>query len=247
MCGRFALTHSPETVSTTVGLDRLDAFPPRYNIAPTQPILVVLGGREARPEARGEGRQALLVRWGLIPGWAKDPSALPLLFNARSESAGERAAFRGALRHRRCLVPASGFYEWQRRGKDRSQPFYVRPQDGTPITFAGLMETYLAADGSEIDTATILTRAANDTLSAIHPRMPVIVRPADHERWLDCRNVEPADVADIFARTEPVPVTLVPVSERVNAVSNMTPDLQTPVGEGDAPAAGKSEQARFDF
>lgn len=215
MCGRFALTSSPSEIEALFALLDLAPFPPRYNIAPTQSILMIAG-----PE-----RCALLVRWGLIPAWVKDPRSFTVLFNARSEGAEEKASFRAAMRYRRTLVPASGFYEWRRDGQRRSQPYWVRPTRGGVIAFAGLMETYLAPDGSEIDTGAILTTAANADIARIHDRAPVVIGPEDFSRWLDCRN-EPAAAADLL---RPAPAGLfeaIPVSDKVNKADNMGPELQ---------------------
>lgn len=176
MCGRYALAVPKEDVEAEFSMVRIEWFPPRYNIAPTQPILVV------RAE-RGERRPAL-VRWGLIPSWTKDLAALPLLFNARSETAAEKPSFRGAFRHRRCLIPATGFYEWQKGTGGRKQPFYLQPAKGGVIAFAGLWDEWADDKGNVIDTATILTTAANRELAPIHERMPVVVRPDQYDLWL---------------------------------------------------------------
>jgi putative SOS response-associated peptidase YedK len=215
MCGRFALTSSPSEIEALFALIDLESFPPRYNIAPTQPILMIAGSE----------RLALLVRWGLIPAWVKDPRTFTLLFNARSEGAEEKASFRAAMRYRRTLIPASGFYEWRRDGQKRSQPCWVRPKHGGVIAFAGLMETYLAADGSEIDTGAILTTAANADIAHIHDRAPVVIQPGDFSRWLNCRN-EPAAVADLMQPAEPGFFEAIPVSHKVNKADNMGPELQ---------------------
>lgn len=238
MCGRFTLTDSPRAIGERFLLDALEPFPPRYNIAPTQPILIIRADEHRRAGDGGVRRIAHLARWGLIPGWTKDPSSIPLLFNARSETAGERNSFKAALRHRRCLVPASGFYEWRRDGARRGTPFFIRPREPGPIAFAGLCETYLAADGSEIDTAAILTTGASAALATIHERMPVTIGAADFERWLDCREAEPREVADLL---RPAPETFfeaVAVSERVNAVANMGPEVQEPAAPPSAPPPG---------
>ncbi|MBB3998916.1 SOS response-associated peptidase [Aureimonas pseudogalii] len=235
MCGRFSLTTTPDAVAEHFSLTELDPFPPRYNIAPTQPILVI---RKSEPDMRprnASGRFGQLARWGLIPGWAKDPATLPLFFNARSETAHERNAFKGALRYRRCLVPASGFYEWRRAGREKPEPFFLKPRGEGPVAFAGLAETFLAADGSEIDTAAILTVGANASLSAIHERMPVLIEPADFERWLDCREFEPAAIADLLRPARDDAFEIVAVSDRVNAVANMGPDVQKPLNPDDPP------------
>ncbi len=241
MCGRYSLTDSPRTVADRFGLPALEPFPPRYNIAPTQPILIVRADEHRRGEGGGVRPLAQLARWGFIPAWTKDPSVIPLLFNARSESAHERNSFKAALRHRRCLVPASAYYEWQRVAGRRAAPHLVAPRGGGPIAFAGLCETYLAADGSEIDTAAILTVGANDALAAIHERMPVTVAPGDFERWLDCREREPREVADILCPAADDFFEARPISERINAVANMGPEVQEPApppGASPPPAQG---------
>ncbi|MEF2550665.1 SOS response-associated peptidase [Aurantimonas sp. A2-1-M11] len=238
MCGRFTLTAPPDEIAALLALAELDPFPPRYNIAPTQPIPIVIGGQPERPGANLPNRAALIVRWGLIPSWVKDVKRFPLLINARAETVAEKNAFRGAMRYRRCLVPATGFYEWRRLGKAKSEPYFLRPADGRPFAFAGLMETYLGPDGSEIDTATIVTTAANRSLAPIHDRMPVVVAPRDHERWLDCRTNDPASVADILTGANDNFFEPVRVSDKVNKVANTGPDLQFPVEPEPAEDAG---------
>mgnify|MGYP001347077707 FL=1 len=241
MCGRFTLTASPEEVQALFGLLDLEAFPPRFNIAPTQPILLVVAGPPREPGSNLPDRRALLVRWGLIPSWAKNPKDLPLLINARSETAAEKNAFRAAMRHRRALVPASGFYEWKREGK-KSTPYFVRPKGGGLVAFAGLMETYAEPGGSEIDTGAILTTAANADVTAIHDRMPVVIQPSDYARWLDCRSQEPRDVADLMRPAEPGFFEAIPISDKVNKVANTGPDIQAPIAVGEAPKAVASPE-----
>lgn len=228
MCGRFTLTATPDQVALFLALMDLEAFPPRYNIAPTQPILMAIAGPPRDPGSNLPDRRALLVRWGLIPGWAKDPKSLPLLINARAETAGERAAFKAPLRHRRALVPATGFYEWRTVGRTR-QPYFLKPRQGGLVAFAGLMETYADPNGSEIDTGAILTAEASPDIAPIHNRMPVVVRPEDFSRWLDCRRLEPRDVADIMRPAEPGLFEAIPVSDLVNKVANTGPEIQARV------------------
>ena len=240
MCGRFVLEATPEEIVEAFELMdmELDPFPPRYNIAPTQPVLVVTAG-SVRPMrgANRPDRRAMLARWGLIPVWAKSSKDMPLLFNARSESAAEKGSFRAAMRHRRALVPASGFYEWRRQGKAKPQPFWVRPRQGGVIAYAGLVETYMDPNGSEIDTAAILTTAANDDLKGIHDRMPVVIQPEDYARWLECRDQEPRDVADLLKPAENGFFEAIPVSDKVNKVDNMGPDLLERVDPEATPTA----------
>ncbi|MDK1384888.1 SOS response-associated peptidase [Sinorhizobium sp. 8-89] len=245
MCGRFALTATPEELLELFGLLEAEDFPARYNIAPTQPIIVVVASDRARPGSNLPERKALLVRWGFTPGWVKDPRKFPLLINARSESAVGRAAFRAAMRHRRILVPASGFYEWHRPAKgsgEASQAYWVRPKRGGIVAFAGLMETWSSADGSEVDTAAILTTGANTVIRHIHDRMPVVIQPEDFARWLDCRTQEPREIADLMT---PVPddyFEAIPVSDKVNKVTNTGPELQDEVVPAMSPETARRKR-----
>jgi putative SOS response-associated peptidase YedK len=232
MCGRYALTQSPDDILHFVSVvDFEPDFPARFNIAPTQPILVVVQA-DRQLGSNLPQRRALLARWGLIPGWVKDMKDFPLLINARSETAIDKASFRAAMRHRRALIPASGFYEWKRPPKEsgeKSQAYWIRPKNGGVIAFAGLMETWGSADGSEVDTAAIMTTKANRAIRGIHDRMPVVIRPEDFERWLECKTQEPRAVADLLSPVEDDFFEAIPVSDLVNKVSNMGPDVQKPV------------------
>lgn len=232
MCGRFALIHTPEQVSAHLAVDFDEAFPPRYNIAPTQPVLVAFSGDGPPPEAGSNrpDRAVRLMRWGLLPRWVKEPADFPLLINARSETAAEKASFRAAMRHRRCIIPASGFYEWQRdKASGKSQAWWVPRADGQPAAFAGLHETWASADGSEIDTCAILTAEAREPFSNIHTRVPVIIEEPDIGRWLDCRSWSPEDVADLMRAPEDGVLSPVPVSDAVNKVANTGASLIEPV------------------
>jgi putative SOS response-associated peptidase YedK len=226
MCGRFALTATVEEFMAMMAVANVEAFPPRYNIAPTQPIMMVLAGPPQPPGSNLPDRQAMLVRWGLIPSWVKDTRAFPLLFNARSEEAATKASFRTAMRHRRALVPASGFYEWQQTGGKKGQAYWVRPKRGGLIAFAGLMEPYAEPGGSEMDTGAILTTSANADIAHIHQRMPVVIEEQDFGRWLDCRSQEPRDVADLMKPAQPDFFEAIPVSSLVNKVANTGPEIQ---------------------
>ena len=171
MCGRYTLIANAEAIRLLFELPAFDErlVPPRYNIAPTQPIVVV--------RQTAKGRELLPMRWGLIPWWAKDPKDLPLLINARAEQVAEKPAFRDAFKYRRCLVPASAFYEWETRGRGPKKPFAAMPKNPL-IAFAGLFETWHGPDGSEIDTAAIVTTGASDYLRPVHDRMPVVLHHA---------------------------------------------------------------------
>lgn len=223
MCGRYALTATPEELQALMEYLEDEDFPPRYNIAPTQPVAIVRFEHGARHFA--------LVRWGLVPSWVKDPKAFSLLINARSETAAEKPSFRAAMRYRRCLVPASGFYEWRRGPGKEKQPFWIRPKGGGLVAFAGLWETWSSSDGSEIDSGCILTSAANETIAPIHARMPVVIPPADFARWLEFSEYQPDAIADLL---RPAPNDLfeaVPVGPRVNAARNDDLALQEPVAD----------------
>lgn len=176
MCGRYLLTASPEEIAALFGYLNGEDFPPRYNIAPTQPIAIVRMWHGARRFA--------LVRWGLVPRWVKDPGQFSLLINARGETLADKPAFRDAVRYRRCLVPSSGFYEWQREPGGGKVPFWIKSRSGAPLAMAGLWETWAGADGSEIDSGCIVTTGANTDVAPIHHRMPVIVDPEDFDMWL---------------------------------------------------------------
>ncbi|MBA5779259.1 SOS response-associated peptidase [Stappia sp. F7233] len=248
MCGRFALTASPEEVRALLQYLDLPNFPPRYNIAPTQPIAIVRQGPG--------GRRFALVRWGLVPGWVKDPASFSLLINARSETAGEKPAFRAAMRHRRCLVPASGFYEWKKMEGGRKQPFWIRPRDGGLVAFAGLWEEWSDPDSGDIETGAILTTSAAGRIAEIHDRMPVVIGKEDFADWLDVLNVGHREAAELL---KPAPEDLfeaIPVSTRVNSARDDDPGLQEEVqpvssggekdGGGDRKRSGRTKAAKTD-
>ncbi|NTF31372.1 SOS response-associated peptidase [Rhizobium skierniewicense] len=239
MCGRFVLNSTPEDVAEYLDLIGLEEFPARFNIAPTQPILIVLEGAQPQPGSNLPNRQAMLVRWGFLPGWVKDPRDFPLLINARSETAIEKASFRAAMRHRRVLIPATGFYEWHRPSKEQggqSQAYYIKPKRGGIVAFAGLMETWSSADGSEVDTGAFLTTSANRLIARIHDRMPVVIAPEDFSRWLDCKTQEPRDVVDLMKAADDDFFEMIPVSDKVNKVANIGADLLEPVAVAPIPA-----------
>ncbi|MGO4574010.1 SOS response-associated peptidase [Microvirga sp. 2TAF3] len=225
MCGRYAITLSPEAYREFFGYPEQPNFPPRFNVAPTQPVPVVI-------EDRGE-RHFRLVRWGFLPSWAKDPRDFPLVINARGETLETKPTFKAALKRRRCIFLADGFYEWQRHGREKA-PFLIRKRNRKPLPLAGLWETYSDPEGGEIDTAAIVTTDANGVLSAVHDRMPVILSPDDMGAWLDVRN---EDTSRAMRLVRPCPeewLDMVPVSRRVNKVENDDPGLQEPLAEPEA-------------
>ncbi|PKP78094.1 MAG: DUF159 family protein [Alphaproteobacteria bacterium HGW-Alphaproteobacteria-3] len=232
MCGRFSITTPPEAMRALFGyLDEPD-FPPRYNIAPSQPVPLVI---------REQGkRRFLLVRWGLVPSWAKEmPQSL--LINARAETIAGKPSFRGAFRHHRALMPADGFYEWQAAGKGAKQPFFIRRRDRKPFAMAAVWDIWMSAGGSELDSCAIVTTEANETLKPVHHRMPVILDEKDWDLWLD----PAATQKELLALLRPAPDDLleaVPVSTRINSAANDGPALQEPAlvaAEPEKPARPK--------
>jgi putative SOS response-associated peptidase YedK len=234
MCGRYVIKSSPEAIRALFGYSEQPNFPPRYNIAPTQPVPVV---------RLAEGRRSFaLVRWGLIPAWVKDPRTFTLLINARGESVLDKPAFRNAMRRRRCLFPTDGFYEWRQEGKAK-RPFFVRPKAGGPMAFAGLWETWMGPNGEETETGAIVTTRANRTLAAIHDRMPVIVPPDAFDFWLDCAKVDAETAAALIAPAPDDVVEAYEISSAVNHVANDSPELIAPA-KPDATATSPESRAR---
>lgn len=222
MCSRYSLTSPPEAVRSLFDFENTEDFPPRYNIAPTEPVLIVRLSELRRREAR-------LVRWGLIPSWVKDPREFSTLINARAETVAEKPSFRASIRHRRCLVPTDGFYEWTgKAGAKRPHLIRLRDTNG-PFAFAGIFETWMGADGSEIETMAILTTAANADMAAIHDRMPVIVAPSDYARWLDCKSGTADTIRDLLRPIEDGRLSIVEVNPKLNNPRNEGPELQQPV------------------
>jgi len=205
---RFALGEMP------------DHLEPRYNIAPSQPVLVIpnRGPRRLRP-----------ARWGLVPHWAADPAIGHRLINARAETLATRPAFRDAVALRRCLIPADGFYEWQRAGGRRTQPFYVRRRDGSPFAFAGLWDVWRAPDGERIASCTIVTTDSNALLAPIHDRMPVILDEVAYDAWLDPRPRAAAALEGLLVPFAAAPLEAYPVSTLVNTPANDDPQCIAPL------------------
>ncbi len=178
MCGRFALFAPGQEVGAQFAVAIDHDLAPRYNIAPTQPVAAV------RLDGKTGARELTYFHWGLIPSWAKDPKIGSRMINARSETAAEKPSFRAAFKRRRCLIPASGFYEWQKIGQGK-QPVFIRGANEQLLGLAGLWEIWHSSDGSVVESCTILTTEPNELLAPIHNRMPVIVAPQDYSMWLD--------------------------------------------------------------
>jgi len=218
MCGRYDLSLSPEALRDLLGVEGpAPALPPRWNVAPTQPVTVLV--------ILGDGRRTLrAMRWGLIPSWAKDPSIGSRMINARAETLGEKPSFRDALRRRRCLIPATGFYEWRKEGRTKL-PMHVRPRDGGLLTFAGLWESWTGPDGATLESCTIVTCPAGAPVDEFHERMPVILPPEARERWLAPGPLDPAEVAALLVPAPEGLLVAEPASPRVNSPANEGPDL----------------------
>jgi putative SOS response-associated peptidase YedK len=219
MCGRFQQKLAEEWMAE-LGLE-MPEIPPRYNLAPTQDVLAV------RETASG-AREAALLKWGLVPSWAEDPAVGSRMINARSESVARKAAFRDPFRAQRCLVPADGFYEWRRVGRARD-PFLFRMRDGKTFAFAGVWDRW-ARKGDRIESCAILTTAANELVTPIHDRMPVILERAAYGLWLDPE----ADPGALQALLKPFPagaMAAVPVSPRVNRADVDDAECERPLAE----------------
>jgi putative SOS response-associated peptidase YedK len=233
MCGRFTLRTPATVLIEHFDLDvrderQLALFEPRYNIAPTQDIIVVRADPETRVRAGSP------MRWGLVPSWTKEMTSGPPMINARSETLAEKPAFRTALRRRRCLIPADGFYEWRQSpgaGKGKKQPYYIHRPDGAPFAFAGLWELWKQRDDTiadstkhlAIESCTIVTTSANSALQELHDRMPVVLAPNDYAAWLDPAVEDPAKLQYLLASCPDDELIAEPVSTHVNRVANDDP------------------------
>jgi putative SOS response-associated peptidase YedK len=227
MCGRYAITLPPEAVRGFFRYVEQPNFPPRYNVAPTQPVPIV---RLERDKDGTLHRHFVLVRWGFLPGFVKDVKKFPLIINARAEGIGEKASFRAALRRRRCLFIADAFYEWRREGEPKGQakPFMIRRADGKPFGLAGLWEHYVGADGSEIETGCIITVTASGQMSAVHDRMPAVIEEKDFNTWLDPDEAKSGAALSLLRPAAEGSLVLTPIGRAVNKVSNDGPELQAP-------------------
>ena len=230
MCSRFALTCTPDVLRAGFAFVEQPDFPQRFNIAPTQPIAIV---RSTRTGTLVSNHFAL-ARWGFLPNFVKTPSDFPLLFSAKSEGIDQKASFRNALRRRRCLVPASAFYLWRRVGNGRSlrsQPFMGWRSDAAPMGLAGLYETWCGPHGEEVETACIVTTAANGVSAAIHPRLPVVIEPADIARWLDPDERRTDAAAALLKPADNHVLRFVAITDAINSVRCDGPIVQVVIGD----------------
>jgi len=222
MCGRFAFYSPAEAVTRLFGAESATDMPPRFNIAPTQAVPVV------RREEDGVRRMRAL-RWGLVPFWAKDPAVGNRMINARAETVATKPAFRQAYRKRRCLVIADGFYEWQ-KAREGKVPWYISQDSGEPFAMAGLWERWQDRDEQALETCTILTTEAGQSLQRIHHRMPVILDPEGVEYWLS-PDLPGGALETLVEAARRAPLKAVEVSRRVNNPANEGPELIAPVDD----------------
>ena len=234
MCGRFVITSPPAALRQIFGYTDQPNFPPRYNIAPTQPIPVVM--------VENGIRHFRLMRWGLLPAWVKDPGQFTLLINARAETLLEKPAFKNAIKRRRCLIPADGYYEWQVSDK-RKRPLFIHRRDGGLIGLAGLAETWIGPNGEELDTVAIVTAPASADLAVLHHRVPVTISADDFDRWLDCRAYDAETVMALLTAPEEGEFVWHEVSTRVNHAANDDAQLILPITP-EQMAAEQSKPAR---
>jgi putative SOS response-associated peptidase YedK len=221
MCGRFTLQIPPELLVEIFGLLEIPVFPARYNVAPNQLVPVIRQGDDGL-------NHCVVMRWGLIPSWAKDTSIGNRIINACCETVAGKPAFRRAVRQSRCIVPASGFYEWQEEG-GKKIPLYIRLKDGSPTFFAGLWELWRSPRGEVVESFTILTTQANGLITSLHDRMPVILQTESTHLWLDRETTDPDSLKSLYL---PYPADLMemwPVSPLVNSPRNDFPELIAPL------------------
>lgn len=211
MCGRFTLRSPAGVVAEEFGLLDVEPLRPRYNIAPTQPVAVI----RRSPKSRDAPRQLVMLRWGLVPSWAADPKIGNRLINARAETVAEKPAFRAALRRRRCLVAADGFFEWRRTGSAK-QPYFIRRVDDRPFAFAGLWEIWEGPDHTLLESCALITTEANALMASIHDRMPVILSPDHYALWLDPAMEDPRQLLPLLRPCPSEAMVAHPVSTHVN-------------------------------
>lgn len=222
MCGRFTLTLSAEQLEARFGVPLPAQYKPRYNIAPTQEILALLSG--------AQGRRIEHFRWGLIPHWAQDLKIAQKLINARAETLFEKPSFRDAVKRRRCLILADGFYEWRQTPQGRRTPVYVRLKSKEPFGFAGLWDSWDSPEGQTLKTCTIVTTEPNELLKPIHNRMPAIVPREYEELWLDPSPKTHAELERVLHPYRAEELELFDVSLAVNSPSNDGPECIAPAG-----------------
>jgi putative SOS response-associated peptidase YedK len=222
MCGRYAFLLPPEAMAALFKVLNEVEYPPRYNITPTQPIIVVL-------ERQGK-RTAELFRWGFVPGWVKDPREFSLLINARAESMTEKPSFRDAVRNSRCIIPATGYYEWMTGADGVRRPYYIESNETGTMAFAGLYSTWAGPNGEEVDTVCIVTVDPNLEISGVYDRMPAILRGQDAiDAWLNTRDVDVREAVGLAVSPPAGTMKYYPVSKAVGRADAEGPKLILPL------------------
>lgn len=221
MCGRFTLTSSADEIAQAFQLSDVPQRSPRYNIAPTQPLETII--------TKSGERKLEMMKWGLIPHWAKDPKMGNKLINARAETLAEKPSFRGAFQHRRCLILANGFYEWHKSAeKKQKQPYYIHLIHHEPFAFAGLWETWQPETGEAILSCTLITTVANELMQPIHQRMPVILSSQDYDNWLNPAITEAQSLQSCLKPYPSSAMTAYRVSSLVNSPTHEQPECIEP-------------------
>ncbi len=220
MCGRFVLIADPNIIQQEFNLDTIVDFAPRYNIAPTQYTPVITNETP---------RGLSMYKWGLIPSWAKEEAIGNKMINARADGVAEKPSYRNAFKRRRCIVPASGFYEWQKGDGKTKTPMFIHPKDAEVFGLAGLWEVWHSPDGDEVRTFTIITTDANDFMRPIHDRMPVILRPADYDQWLEPKELAADKLLPLLRPYDADRMDAHEVSRAVNTPAIDEPQLIEPV------------------
>lgn len=230
MCGRFSLrARTADMLAEYFGIINVPPLAARYNIAPSQPVPVV----RLKPENNNPQRELVLMHWGLIPSWAKDPAIGNRMINARAETLEEKPAFRAALHKRRCLLVADGFYEWKTEGR-KKQPYFFHYDDDRLFAFAGLWESWEGPDNSSIESCTIITTDANDLVRPIHDRMPVIIQPEHYPLWLNTKESDIKKVTNLLVPFSETGLIAYPVSAMVNSPIHDKPECLTPIDNPDS-------------
>jgi putative SOS response-associated peptidase YedK len=221
MCGRFVQMSPPEVYAGLFGAEPLQHLTPRYNIAPSQPVLAVRSGSAGVAEL-------VLLRWGLVPHWSKGPDNRFSMINARAETVHEKPAYRGPFRYRRCLIPAEGFYEWK-PSADGKQPYFIHGANQAPFAMAGLWDHWQDAAGNELESCSIIVTDADPALASIHDRMPLILAPEQYHAWLDPANQDGTALRELLRSSAALKLEFQPVSKRLNSPANDDPALIDPV------------------
>ena len=237
MCGRYAFLLPPEAMAALFKVLNQVDYPPRFNIAPTQPIVAIV-------EQQGR-RTAELFRWGFVPGWVKDPREFTLLINARAETMATKPSFRDAVRNSRCVVPATGYYEWMKGADDTRRPYFISSAETETMAFAGLYSTWAGPNGEEVDTVCIVTVDPNLEISGVYDRMPAILRgEAAIDAWLNTRDVDVAEAVGLAVSPPAGTMKYHPVSRAIGKAASEGPELIAPLTPEQAAAEAESARPR---